>query len=199
MVNRNQANFRVIAETWESFKEKAIANGSNATTELNRFIELYVSGDINIADFRPDTPESLDKRIGDAIQKAVAPIEAELALVKNRLTLIEENQGAVINVEAIATLEQKIQDFSKITPSRLSQNAQNEPVRTNHTRSTIKGDTEPETLQCPECGSINIKKTGYIERLDKETGQKKRTAARRQCRDCGKNFSIPFEQTIEAN
>lgn len=48
--------------------------------------------------------------------------------------------------KAIATLEQKFNDFSEKSPSRLPHNEQSEPIRTNHPRSTTKGDTEPENV-----------------------------------------------------
>lgn len=133
MVDKNQANFRIDSELWQSFREKASANGSNATAELNRFIQLYVDGEIPLADFRPNTPENLDKRIGESIQAAVVPLEAELALLKKRLGILESNQGSkIVTVEAITTNEEKIVDIPENSPSRMASNARSEGVTANH-------------------------------------------------------------------
>ncbi|WP_148293461.1 hypothetical protein [Picosynechococcus sp. NKBG15041c] len=64
MSKTNQANFRIDSSNWSKFKDKAIANSSNATAELNKFIAAYVVGNVDLG----DGIDSLDSRIGDVVE-----------------------------------------------------------------------------------------------------------------------------------
>ncbi len=76
------ATFRCDDALWEAFKQKAKANGSNASAVLLQYVRAYIDG------FSTDTdsnPEHLDARINAHLERQLAPVFKELAELREEM------------------------------------------------------------------------------------------------------------------
>lgn len=91
MTESKLATFRTDAELWASFQKLCKSAGSNASSELNRFIAESVERGVIGATAHPDSSidnriddlqDSIDSRIDLAITAAIAPLKAEIEALK---------------------------------------------------------------------------------------------------------------------
>ena len=73
------ATFRVDAEYWQKFQEKARGEGATASALLVQFVKNYIDGNI---DSGIDKTRHQDSNIEVLIQNAIAPFWAELTELK---------------------------------------------------------------------------------------------------------------------
>lgn len=133
---------RVEPSVREKLNQIAQDNGVELATELYKVVSRIADGELDLLALAGGTaPASVD--IDTRINEAIAPLAGEVAYLKKLVaSLIESSDGGkIINVEAIATDAENLGDIPENGPLRLSQNERNEPIRTNHTRSTNEGVT----------------------------------------------------------
>ena len=84
--NKSQlATFRVEPELWEAFKSQARKNGLTASDALNEFVQSYVSSGSTTVPIETLQLDNLESRIDEKVNEAIAPILAELELVRTEL------------------------------------------------------------------------------------------------------------------
>jgi hypothetical protein len=76
------ATFRCNDALWEAFKQKAKANGSNASAVLLQYVRAYIDGsDADIGSH----PEHLDARINAHLERRLAPVLTELVELREEM------------------------------------------------------------------------------------------------------------------
>lgn len=75
MNTRTLATFRIDESQWQAFKEKSASQGSNATAELAKFIQSYISNDI----------QTDIQRIDDEIYNRISELSERLDQHEDRL------------------------------------------------------------------------------------------------------------------
>jgi hypothetical protein len=82
MTERTLGTFRIDKSQWEAFQGKAKENGSNASSLILSWIELYLDGNLDSIDkvksCLDDSIDSIDNRIDKRVEERLQPIRERI-------------------------------------------------------------------------------------------------------------------------
>ena len=116
------ATFRTDSDIWDSFQDKAKANGTNASALLQRYVRDYLDDKI---DNRIDSPAAapdvdIESIVNDAIASKLSTFEGELESIKTTIDKVTKEFLRHRDLE-IDDLKARVTDLEATAPANFTQ------------------------------------------------------------------------------